>query len=177
MRAVSKYRAVGTTAPDFAYDLSRKRAEAAVDVGDIDPSSMVSMGCGSGQRCVPSFIRDFAAFFASNCKLRNDGDCTMFVPGYGLAEHVERTCVRPSLIVATCCDLDGLVTSRQRPDLASCGSEFVIDVHIVDAETRRVVPESATGELWVGSGSVTLGGYWEKKTRAERRRISCPSRS
>ncbi|KAJ8599653.1 hypothetical protein CTAYLR_005399, partial [Chrysophaeum taylorii] len=169
MRAVSKYRALGTSAPDFAYHLSTKRAASADDISDIDLSSLVNMGFGCGQRCVPSVIREFDAFFSMNCKLPDD---KKFVPTYGLAEHVERTSVLPRscggdtccatrVDVATCCDLDGLVTSRQRPDLASCGSEFVIDVHIVDAETRRVVPESTTGELWVGSGSVTLG-YWGK---------------
>ncbi|KAJ8599257.1 hypothetical protein CTAYLR_006220, partial [Chrysophaeum taylorii] len=151
MRAVSKYRALWTAAPDFGYQLCTKRAAGADDISDIDLSSVVLLACGAGQRCVPSILREFAAYFAIHCKLQDDGNRSLFVPNYGLAEHV----------VATCGEADGIITSRHRPDLASCGSELQIDFRIVDAETRSVASDGTPGELWLSSGSVALG-YWGK---------------
>ncbi|KAJ8609753.1 hypothetical protein CTAYLR_009249 [Chrysophaeum taylorii] len=150
MRAVSKYRALWTAAPDFGYQLCTKRAPGAY-ISDINLSCVVILACGAGQRCVPSILREFAAYFAIHCKLQDDGNRSLFVPNYGLAEHV----------VATCAEAEGIITSRRRPDLASCGSEFQIDLRIVDAETRCVAPDGTPGELWLSSGSVALG-YWGK---------------
>ncbi|KAJ8612671.1 hypothetical protein CTAYLR_002128 [Chrysophaeum taylorii] len=150
LRAMSKYHAQWTAAPDFAYQLCTKRA-AHADVSDIDLGSVVYLVGGAGQRCVPSILREFAAFFAIHCNLPDDGGRGIFVPNYGLAEHV----------APTCGEANGIVTSRRRPDLASCGSDFQIDFRIVDSETRCVVPDGAPGELWLSSGSVAKG-YWGK---------------
>ncbi|KAJ8609752.1 hypothetical protein CTAYLR_009248 [Chrysophaeum taylorii] len=150
MRAMSKYRAQWTAAPDFAYQLCTKRA-ANADVSDIDLGCVVYLVGGSGQRCVPSTLREFAAYFAIHCNLPDDGGRGIFVPNYGLAEHV----------APTCGEAEGIITSRRRPDLASCGSEFQIDLRIVDEETRCVAPDGTPGELWLSSGSVALG-YWGK---------------
>ncbi|KAJ8599787.1 hypothetical protein CTAYLR_004006 [Chrysophaeum taylorii] len=117
--------------------LCTKRA-ARADVSNIDLSCVVYLVGG-------------AACFAVRCNLRDDGNGNIFVPNYGLAEHV----------VATCGEAEGLVLWRRRPDLASCGSDFQIDLRIVDAETRRVAPDGTRGELWLSSGSVAQG-YWGK---------------
>ncbi|KAJ8600138.1 hypothetical protein CTAYLR_003484, partial [Chrysophaeum taylorii] len=150
LRAVSKYRAIWTASPDFGYRLCTKRAGDA-DVSDIDLSCLVYCVGGVGQRCVPSLLREFAAYFAIHARLPDDGNRGIFVPNYGLAEHV----------VATCGENDGLVASRRRPDLISCGSDFPVDVCVVDATTRRVVTDGTPGELWLSSGSVAQG-YWGK---------------
>ncbi|KAJ8612594.1 hypothetical protein CTAYLR_009800 [Chrysophaeum taylorii] len=152
MRAVSKYRALWTAAPDFGYQLCAKRAAMrAESVHDIDLSCVVYLVGGAGQRCVPSILLEFAAYFVAHCKLPDDGSGGIFIPNYGLAEHV----------VATCGEVGGLITSRRRKDLVSCGSDFQIDLCIVNAETRRVVPNGTPGELWLSSGSVA-NGYWGK---------------
>ncbi|KAJ8603542.1 hypothetical protein CTAYLR_004885, partial [Chrysophaeum taylorii] len=135
----------------FGYQLCTKRA-AGADTSDIDLGCVVILACSAGQRCVPSILREFAAYFAIHCELQDDDNRNLFVPNYGLAEHV----------VATCAEAEGIITSRQRPDLASCGSEFQIDFRVVDAETRCVAPEGTPGELWLSSGSVALG-YWGKR--------------
>ncbi|KAJ8599789.1 hypothetical protein CTAYLR_004009 [Chrysophaeum taylorii] len=97
--------------PTFGYRLCTKRAVDDGGVSDINLSSLVSCVGGVGQRCVPSLLREFAAYFAVHCKLLpdDDGSRGIFVPNYGLAEHV----------VATCGENEGLVMSRRRPDLAS----------------------------------------------------------
>ncbi|KAJ8612670.1 hypothetical protein CTAYLR_002127 [Chrysophaeum taylorii] len=151
LRAISKYRALWTAAPDFGYQLCTKRAVDGADISDLDLSCVAFLACGAGQRSVPSILREFAAYFAIHCRLPDDGNRSLFVQGYGLAEHV----------VATCAEAEGIVTSRRRPDLASCGSDFQIDFRIVDSETRCVVPDGAPGELWLSSGSVAKG-YWGK---------------
>ncbi|KAJ8604917.1 hypothetical protein CTAYLR_004312 [Chrysophaeum taylorii] len=154
LRAVSKYKALWTAAPDFAYQLCTKRATDA-DVSDIDLSFVKFLFSGVGQRCVPAIQREFAAYFSVHCKLREDTG--IFIPSYGLAEHV----------VATSGENDGLVTSKKRPDLASCGSDFQFELRIVDATTRRVVVTDGTpGELWLNSGSVARG-YWGQPQRSE----------
>ncbi|KAJ8605445.1 hypothetical protein CTAYLR_003331, partial [Chrysophaeum taylorii] len=151
LRAVSKYRAIWTASPDFGYRLCTKRA-ADTDVSDIDLSCLVYCAGGVGQRCVPSLLREFAAYFAIHARLPDDGSRGIFVPNYGLAEHV----------VATCGENDGLVASRRRPDLISCGSDFIVDVRIVDAANRRrIVADNTPGELWLSSDSVAQG-YWGK---------------
>ncbi|KAJ8598578.1 hypothetical protein CTAYLR_001702 [Chrysophaeum taylorii] len=151
MRAVSKYRAFWTAAPDFAYQLCTKRS-ARADVSDIDLSCVSHLVCGAGQRCMPSILREFASYFGTSCNLPDEGNCDIFAPTYGLAEHV----------ASTCGETTGIFTSRRRPDIASCGSEFLIDVLLVDADTRRVVASDGTpGEVWLSSGSIAQG-YWGK---------------
>ncbi|KAJ8613658.1 hypothetical protein CTAYLR_003146 [Chrysophaeum taylorii] len=150
LRAVSKYRATWTASPDFGYRLCTKRA-ADSDISDIDLSCLVYCVGGVGQRCVPSLLREFAAYFTFHCKLPDDGNRSIFVPNYGLAEHV----------VATCGENDGLIASRRRPDLISCGSDFIVDLRIVDVETQGVVADGSPGELWLSSDSVAQG-YWGK---------------
>ncbi|KAJ8599193.1 hypothetical protein CTAYLR_007522 [Chrysophaeum taylorii] len=133
----------------FGYRLCTKRA-ADEETSDIDLSCcLVYCVGGVGQRCVPSLLREFAAYFAIHCKLPDDdGNRGIFVPNYGLAEHV----------VATCGENDGLVASRRRPDLVSCGSDFLVNLRVVDVRTRRVVPDGGTpGELWLSSDSVARG--------------------
>ncbi|KAJ8612593.1 hypothetical protein CTAYLR_009799, partial [Chrysophaeum taylorii] len=150
LRAVSKYRAIWTASPDFGYQLCTKRA-ARADVSDIDLSCVAYCVGGVGQRCLPWLLREFTEYFAVHCKLPNKNNCGLFVSSYGLAEHV----------VATCGEINGLVVSRRRSDLVSCGSGFFIDIRIVDAATRCVVPNGTPGELWLSSGSVA-NGYWGK---------------
>ncbi|KAJ8603291.1 hypothetical protein CTAYLR_006963 [Chrysophaeum taylorii] len=150
MRAISKYRAIWTASPDFGYRLCTKRA-ANADISDIDLSCLVYCVAGVGQRCVPSLLREFAAYWAFHARLPDDGDRGIFVPNYGLAEHV----------VATCGENDGLVASRRRPDLTSCGSDFIINLCIVDSATRRILPSGMPGELWLSSSSIAKG-YWGK---------------
>ncbi|KAJ8603420.1 hypothetical protein CTAYLR_003966 [Chrysophaeum taylorii] len=150
LRAVSKYRALWTASPDFGYRMCTKRADVD-EISDINLSSLVYCVGGVGQRCVPSLLREFAAYFAIHCKLPDDGDRGIFAPSYGLAEHV----------VATCGENGGLISSRRRPDLISCGSEFIVDVLIVDVVTKRPVPDGSPGEVWLSSDSVAQG-YWGK---------------
>ncbi|KAJ8605824.1 hypothetical protein CTAYLR_000592 [Chrysophaeum taylorii] len=106
----------------------------------------------AGQRCAPSILREFAGYFGTRCNLPAGRDnCDIFSPTYGLAQHV----------APTCGEAKGIYASRRRPDLASRGSEFRIDVRIVDVDTRRVVPDGSPGEVWLSSESVARG-YWGK---------------
>ncbi|KAJ8613878.1 hypothetical protein CTAYLR_008678 [Chrysophaeum taylorii] len=150
LRAISKYRGIWTASPDFGYQLCTKRAAANAPPKDIDLRSLCALGCGAGQRVVPSILREFAAYWR-RARLPDYGNYGIFYPSFGMAEHV----------VATCGETGGLIPSRQRPDLVSCGSDFVVDLLVVDAETRRVLPDGTPGEMWLCSDSVALG-YWGK---------------
>ncbi|MEM7673685.1 MAG: hypothetical protein AAF212_10120, partial [Verrucomicrobiota bacterium] len=59
LRAVSKYRAIWTAAPDFAYKLCSKRA-AGVGVGDVDMYCLAKPAPGVGERTVPAPHPDFS---------------------------------------------------------------------------------------------------------------------
>ena len=158
LEAMSKYGAHWSAAPDFAYELCVRRlgARAAKDAkakenGDapkahapIDLASIRQFACGAGERCRPAQLERFMETFEPY-GLRED----VYVPNYGLAEHV----------VGTCGCARGLILSKSRPDLACCGEDFQCDLRIVDPTSRR---EATRGEIWISSKSVAAG-YWGKK--------------
>ena len=158
LEAMSKYGAHWSAAPDFAYELCVRRLgeRAARDAkakenGDapkahapIDLASIRQFACGAGERCRPAQLERFMETFKPY-GLRED----VYVPNYGLAEHV----------VGTCGCARGLILSKSRPDLACCGEDFQCDLRIVDPTSRR---EATRGEIWISSKSVAAG-YWGKK--------------
>ncbi|KAH8098119.1 hypothetical protein JL720_1046 [Aureococcus anophagefferens] len=108
----------------------------------IDLASIRQFACGAGERCRPAQLERFMETFKPY-GLRED----VYVPNYGLAEHV----------VGTCGCARGLILSKSRPDLACCGEDFQCDLRIVDPTSRRW-----HGEIWISPKSVAAG-YWGKK--------------
>jgi len=141
LEALTRYGARWSAAPDFAYELCVRRLDGSSS--HIDLSRVVQLACGAGERCRPHQLERFKQAFQEK-GLRDD----VWVPNYGLAEHV----------VGTCGCARGIVLSSQRPDLACCGEHFQCDLRIVDPISRR---DSSRGEIWISSSSVAAG-YWGK---------------
>ena len=105
LEALTRYGARWSAAPDFAYELCVRRLAESSEV-NIDLTRVVQLACGAGERCRPHQLERFVEAFTSK-GLRSD----VWVPNYGLAEHV----------VGTCGCARGVILSQQRPDLACCG--------------------------------------------------------
>lgn len=153
LRAMSHYKAHWSAMPDFSYDLIVRRlghdADGILKREGIDLSNVIKLGAGVGQRCQPVQLRRFLDAVADATRLRKDPD--VWMPAYGLAEHV----------VATSFEIDGLVLSKVNPNLTSCGSHLLADAKIVDPITCEQVADGTSGELWLCSPS-RAQGYWNK---------------
>ena len=151
LQALAKYRVDWTAAPDFAYELCVRRVEEPGGRDDMDSfrdlSCVKVLACGAGERCRPKQLERFRECFAESCNLRPN----IFVPNYGLAEHV----------VSTCACGRGIILSKARSDLACCGEDFQLDIRIVDPGTCREQAIGKSGEIWLSSRSVAKG-YWGK---------------
>lgn len=153
MEALTKYKAHWSAAPDFSYELCVRRIlDGSVDnrksstQKKIDLSIVRQLACGAGERCRPVQLARFLETF-SRYGLRDD----VYIPNYGLAEHV----------VGTCGCATGIKLSKSRPDLACCGEDFQCDLRIVDPVTHVEKKPGEAGEIWISSRSVAKG-YWGK---------------
>ena len=89
-------------------------------------------------------------------------DPKTFVGTYGLAEHVVGVCF---------CGPNAPRTSTSDATRVSAGSNngdhvWVIDLRIVDPETRLPRQDGEEGEIWVSSDSVA-GCYWNRPQLSE----------
>jgi fatty-acyl-CoA synthase len=162
LRAISRFRATISFAPNFAYELCVRRVKDR-DLDEIDLSSWRVAGCGAE----PVHAATLAAFAEKfeTAGFRASG----FLPSYGLAEHVLAAtfppCGRPPRTehvsaaeltkqrVAVTANGGGAVT------LVSCG--FPLPQHrlqIVDDE-GRAVPERHVGEILLAGPSLMAGYY------------------
>ncbi|KAJ8600628.1 hypothetical protein CTAYLR_006911 [Chrysophaeum taylorii] len=138
MTLASRYRVECTCAPDFGYRLVSRRLKEGGDLSNL-------RCCVTGaERVREGTYEEFAKV------LEPFGFRAQIIPCYGLAESVVGVC-----------NTYGICTSKLRPDLVCCGTEFLVDIRIVDPETRTELPDATPGEIWVRSGSVA-GGYWGK---------------
>ncbi|KAJ8600912.1 hypothetical protein CTAYLR_005060 [Chrysophaeum taylorii] len=146
MDALTKFGVHWSAAPDFSYELCVRRLADLDKEPTFDLSTVQQLACGAGERCRPAQLSRFSETF-SRFGLRRD----VFVPNYGLAEHV----------VATCGCAQGIKLSEKRPDLACCGEDFQCDLRIVCPATRVEKSLGESGEIWISSPSVAKG-YWGK---------------
>jgi acyl-CoA synthetase (AMP-forming)/AMP-acid ligase II len=163
LRAISRYQAEVSSAPNFAFDLcvSRFRAD---QMEGVDLSCWkLAFNAAEPVRAVT--IEQFAAKFAPYGFDR----CTMY-PGYGMAEAtllisggrrgddvvtraVSREAMQRGMIVAPKSSTDAQV-------LVGCGRALLgEEIAIVDPDSRRRRPADAIGEIWVRGANVTAG-YW-----------------
>jgi acyl-CoA synthetase (AMP-forming)/AMP-acid ligase II len=171
LRAISKYRATVSFAPNFAYDLAVRRVKDA-DLADLDLSSWRVAGCGAEPIHPPTL-----AAFAD--KFRPAGfRSTAFVPSYGLAEIVLAATLAPrgralqvERLVA-----DDVTTRRvathangtpaETVSVVGCGTPLPgHEVHILD-EHGRTLPERHIGEIVLTGPSVSPGYYNDVETTA-----------
>jgi fatty-acyl-CoA synthase len=169
LRAISKYKATVSFAPNFAYDLAVRRVKDA-DLADLDLSSWRVAGCGA-EPIHPPTLAAFAA------KFRPAGfRSSSFVPSYGLAEivlaatlaprgralHVERLVADDVTSRRVATHANG--TPAETVSVVGCGTPLPgHDVHILD-ERGRSLPERHIGEIVLSGPSVTPGYYNDAAT-------------
>ncbi|TGJ97242.1 type I polyketide synthase [Actinotalea fermentans ATCC 43279 = JCM 9966 = DSM 3133] len=153
LEAISELRATDSTAPNFAYRLCAERVGEA-DLGSLDLSSWTKAMNGAEPVSMVALNR-FAEAYASTGFVPSS-----FRPCYGMAEA--------TLLISGGHRGDGPPRSAAPLDAAgpedfvSCGTpEPSATVRIVDATSRRPVPDRCVGEIWVSSPSVA-GGYWNR---------------
>jgi len=174
MQAISRYQATITAAPNFAYEACVKRSTAEQRAAlDLSSLSIAVVGAGPiSSETLQSFTDAFApAGFRPEA----------FIPAYGLAEatlgvtgmsesalpvvrHFDRTALTEDRVVEVAADVAKPETALP---LVGCGKKSeLLDVRIVDAETRVLRAPEEVGEIWVSGPSVGVG-YWGRPEETE----------
>ena len=170
--AISRFRAVGSGGPNFAYDMCVRKITAE-QRETLDLSSWKMAFSGSEPIHCDTLER-FAKTFAP-CGFRREA----FLPSYGLAEatlfvtgglkkpqvqycHVDEAALARKQVVI------GEANRRGVKTLVSNGSARLDQrILIVDPDTLNTCDPAQVGEVWVSSPSVAQG-YWNRvdETRA-----------
>jgi len=164
LRAISRYRAEVSSAPNFAFDLcvSRFRAD---QMEGVDLSSW-KIAFNAAEPVRAATIEEFAATFAPY-----GFDARTMYPGYGMAEAtllisgghrgeevVTRSVSREML------QRGAIGAAKNAADvqaIVGCGRALVgEEIAIVDPPTRGRQPADAVGEIWVRGANVAAG-YWQ----------------
>jgi fatty-acyl-CoA synthase len=165
LEAISTYRGTISFAPNFAYDLCRRRVKLS-QIASLDLSNWRVAGCGAEPIRADS-LRTFADHFASaGFRLSS------FVPSYGLAEHSVAVTLSLNGLRVDAVDPERLVRdSRAMPvnngsravRLVGCGRSFPGHaLKIVDDDFREL-PERHVGSIVVKGPSV-MEAYFEDAT-------------
>jgi acyl-CoA synthetase (AMP-forming)/AMP-acid ligase II len=165
LRAISRYQATISAAPDFAYDLCVRKIPAE-DRAGLDLRSW-RVAINGAEPVRPQTLDAFAAAFAP-CGFRREA----FYPSYGLAEGtllvtgcrgaapstvlpVQRRSLERNRVLVAAGDNED---SRR---LVSCGRAADGEVAVVDPTTLRHCPPDQIGEIWV-TGPHVAKGYWNR---------------
>jgi acyl-CoA synthetase (AMP-forming)/AMP-acid ligase II len=165
LRAIANYGGTICGGPAFGYELCARRVSAS-ERKDLDLSRWRVAFCGAEPVRAETIDRFVEVF--RECGLRREA----FYPCYGLAENtLIATGGTPHeaarILVVDAEELErgrALAPSPGRPfrRLVSCGRELLDQpVRIVDPRSRRELPESHVGEIWVRGPSVA-SGYWRR---------------
>lgn len=144
LRAISKYRASISGAPNFAYDLCVERVKDEA-VAELDLSSWKLAFNGSEPVRADTMKRFIEKFGKAGFRKES------FYPCYGLAEA---TLLVSSRVRSETFSLQRSVVSCGQ----SCESERVL---IVDPTTHRRCPDGTEGEIWI-AGPHVAQGYWKR---------------
>jgi acyl-CoA synthetase (AMP-forming)/AMP-acid ligase II len=170
LRAISRYRARSSGAPNFAYELCAERVTAEQKAGlDLGGWSVAVLG---GEPISPATLQRFADAFGP-CGFRPEA----FVPCYGLAENTLgvtaslRKAPRVREVSAAALRRGEVADAPDPADaraFVSCGTAWLDQrVVTVDPETRLRQPPGRVGEIWVAGPSVA-DGYWGRPEETER---------
>ncbi|TDD01522.1 fatty acyl-AMP ligase [Nonomuraea deserti] len=164
LEAISRYGAVMTAAPNFAYDLCTERVTPD-QRADLDLSSM-RVALNGAEPVRATTLRRFNDAFGPSGFLPS-----AMTPCYGLAEATVfvsglRERLRQPIVLRV--DRKALSEGAVRMaaagpttgEIVGCGAPAEdLDVRIVDPDTGIQQGEDAVGEIWVSGGSVS-SGYW-----------------
>jgi acyl-CoA synthetase (AMP-forming)/AMP-acid ligase II/aryl carrier-like protein len=140
LRAISRFGALASGGPDFAYAACARKADPAALQGmDLSRWRVAYTGAETVR---PATLEAFTARFAP-CGFRPSS----WLPTYGLAE---------ATLMVTCGE-PGAVTTRE--GRVSVGRPRDFEMCLVDPQTGEPVADGQTGEIWVRGPSVTRG-YW-----------------
>jgi len=171
LKAMSRYKAEVSVAPNFGYELSIKRVRDE-DLKVLDLSSW-RIAFNAAEPIRSSTLSRFAERF-SQCGLRTTALC----PGYGLAESTLIVTATPPFSEPVIETFDayalytGLVIPATNTDgkvysAVGCGVTSLEGcVRIVDPETCTAC-DSKVGEIWVG-GPQVAAGYWRNPQETNR---------
>ncbi len=161
LQALSRHEKAFSAAPNFAFDLTARRA-ADAELEGLDLSGLIGIINGA-ERIHPSTLVRFNERFAP-VGFRPE----MVVPSYGLAEATVFVASgsngrAPGVVEF---DADGLtqgiaVRSPGGAPLLRYGLPTSPLVRIVDADTCTPCPDGTVGEIWTHGENVSAG-YWRK---------------
>jgi fatty-acyl-CoA synthase len=162
LEAISTHRGTVSFAPNFAYDLCRRRVKPS-QIAALDLSSWRVAGCGA-EPIRPESLRAFAEHFAK-AGFRESN----FVPSYGLAEHSLAVTLGRAGMTVDVVDAERLVRESRAVGAANgapsvrvvgCGRSFpghalkIVDDNFAD------LPERHVGSIVV-SGPSVMEGYFD----------------
>ena len=178
LEIISKYKGTHTTAPNFAYDLCNKAANAN-DLNDLDLTTLLTAGNGAEP------IRYSTLLEFSNNFSKSGFNPKAFTPCYGMAEAtlivslakpwrvitVKDTSLQNNTveIVEESVSLDKkLQTTSGHTPFVSCGSWLeTTDIRIIDESGKDVTGQQKIGEIFVSSKSVSQGYFNNNHATAE----------
>ncbi|MCC6697662.1 MAG: fatty acyl-AMP ligase [Candidatus Hydrogenedentes bacterium] len=166
LRAMSKYGATHTCAPNFAYDLCVRKTTPEQRAA-LDLSNWQCAGNGA-EPIRPETLDRFTETFQS-CGFQG----TAFSPGYGLAEATLKVTTTPRdepptflPVVAEELERHRVVAAQRAGEgvriVVGCGRTHAdTRVLIVDPDSRLQCGPDTVGEIWV-SGTTVAQGYWNR---------------
>lgn len=172
LQAISKYKAVFSGGPNFAFDLCVKRIPDKA-LADLDLSSWELAFCGAEpvrHETLEAFARKFEP-----CGFKREA----FYPCYGLAEAtlmvtgVKRGTGAPTLTLNS--EKLEIKATVETAEAGTRGSRTIVGcgyategnrVEIVDPSNRIPCEDGKVGEIWVAGPSVAVG-YWKKPVETE----------
>ena len=170
LNAISRYKAVATAAPNFAYDLCVRKATAE-ERAALDLSAF-RVAVNAAEPVHADTIDAFTGMFEPNGFRRN-----AFLPAYGMAEttlaaaldvagkvpeivHVDRKELEKGRIVRA-------TAAERTRRLVACGCPLLEhDLRIVNPETSIPCADGEVGEIWFSGPSVAQG-YWDREAESK----------
>jgi amino acid adenylation domain-containing protein len=164
LKAVTKYRATLTGAPNFGFELCMRKISAEERAG-LDLSSVQVMFNGAEPIRAETLTRFTEVF--GDCGFRAEA----LAPCYGLAEAtlIVSGVAPADRYRSSAFDVPALESGSARPAGPGDGRTLVgvgraagrQTILIVDPQTREILPPGAVGEIWVAGPHVGMG-YWQR---------------